>query len=394
MIVPSEIDRLNKLDLAALIAHDLGPARRAHNGHVYFVCPFHNDHDPSLDVHTAKNKAYCNPCGKSWTPIKWVMNYSRLGFVEACQQLGAANVQPVTVADLPKLDKPYAPPPQVWRDAAAEIVERCHLTLWNNSKASNRVLNYLKRRGLKASTMDGFSLGYNPTAQSINGLFVSAGIVIPSYVAGQLWGIKIRLLPEHPFNCQVCGAVCQRPGACPACGKKNKYRQVKGSEPSLFNADSLRGRRTLFFCEGEFDAMLLEQECYALGSAFTTTNGAGKDWRDGWTGYVLDAERIITLFDNDGAGARGTEKVLAQALGGRVSAAKVPTGKDVTDYVVGGGNVYMWLRDVRWQALSAAFADAGQHMNYLCGSLEISSLPHNLRMDYQCDLDALKESLK
>lgn len=389
MIPQSEIDRLNALDMAGVIAHNLGPALRERNGHVYFRCPFHDDHDPSLDVNSAQNVAFCNPCGRRWTPIKWVMDYERLGFRDACTRLGATDVQPVTITQLPTMDKPYCPPTMQWQKAARDIVDECCANLHANNDKAQRVRDYLKRRGLQPETWREWRIGYNPKSMEIAGLWVWAGIIIPCLMGGDLWGIKIRLLPEHPFRCVACGAHLSMTGPCSKCGKKNKYRQVKGSEPALFGANTLAGRRAVFACEGEFDAMLAHQEGRVYGGVFTTTSGAGKDWHDEWTAHLLDAERIIALYDNDEAGAKGTEKLAHIPLGGRVFASKVPHGKDVTDYYMHGGNVYAWMRDARWEALSSQFKSESEHEAHIRAKLETVGSAGLYDIDLQGDLDEL-----
>jgi DNA primase len=389
MIPQSEIDRLNALDLAGVIAHNLGPALRERNGHVFFRCPFHDDHDPSLDVKCATNEAFCNVCGRKWTPIRWVMDYERKEFREACATLGAADVKPVTVADFPKMDKPYRPPTAQWQKAALNIVAACQTELNARNDKAQRVRDYLKRRGLQPNTLSDFRVGYNPKSTEIAGLWVWAGIIIPCFMGNDLWGVKIRLLPEHPFRCIACGEHLTMTGPCAKCGKKNKYRQVKGSEPALFGAGTLLRRRAVFACEGEFDAMLAYQEGNLLGGVFTTTNGAGKEWRDEWTAYLLDAERIITLYDNDEAGEKGAEKLAHIPLGGRVFASKAPHGKDVTDYFINGGSVYAWMHDARWEALASQFKSETEHEAHIRAKLETIGGEGLYEIDLMGDLDEL-----
>jgi DNA primase len=395
MIPRSEIDRLDALDLAGVIARDLGPALRERNGHVYFRCPYHDDNDPSLDVCRAKNTAYCNPCGKSWRPIKWVMEFDRVDFRAACARLGAAgDIAPVTVADFPKVDKPYLPPPVQWQRCALKVMDECCAQLNASSEKAKRVRDYLLRRGLKRETLLKWRVGYNPKSMEINGLWVWAGITIPCFMGNDLWGIKIRLLPEHPFRCVACGEHLTQTGPCPKCGKKNKYRQVRGSEPALFGAHTLAHRRAVFGCEGEFDAMLAYQEGQLLGGVFTTTNGANKDWRPEWNQYLLDAERIITLYDNDESGASGAGKLKTLPLGGRVWASRVPEGKDVTDYHVrkGGNYLFEWMLSERWDALCSQFGGAPDHEAHIRERLQHVAPPNRLAIDFLSDLDELEET--
>ncbi len=385
-LTQAQIDDLKKLDLAALVARDLGPARAQRNGHLLWRCPFHDDHNPSFDVNTALNRAFCNPCGKALDPISWTMDYHRVDFREACRLLGAMpDLPPVHIAPAPKADKLYAPPPADWQIAAGQIVERCRENLWADEPRAARVRRYLHRRGLHDATLERWRVGYNPKSRTIQGLWCWAGVIIPAYLAGDLWGVKIRLLPDHPAKCQNCAAEISGAGACGNCGKGNKYRAIKGSEPALYSAHTLP-RRVAFVCEGEFDAMLLHQECHELGAVVTTTNGAGKEWRAEWLRYLLDCERVITVMDNDEAGARGQAKSAALSAANVVSAT-VPDGrKDITDYHVAGGQLYEWLRVERLVAL-AATNDIGS----VARRAAAPNLPPTLLADYRADLAELVE---
>ena len=55
----------------------------------YARCPFHDDSRPSLHLNAAKNRAYCNPCGRSWDAIALVMELRRCSFVDAVRELAA-----------------------------------------------------------------------------------------------------------------------------------------------------------------------------------------------------------------------------------------------------------------------------------------------------------------
>jgi hypothetical protein len=381
---------LKTKDIAAVIQRDLGPALISRNGHLRWRCPFHEDHDPSLDVNIRLNRAFCNPCGLGVDAVGWLMKYRKLDFPSAARELGALKELPMLkVTAEVKQDKAYAPPNREWLARTTPIIRHCIAHLWGSDAKATWARNYLYGRGLSESTLRHWHIGYNPEGRYLFGLWLSPGVIIPAYMDGVRWGIKIRLLPDHPFSCQGCNARMTAPGNCPRCGKQNKYRAVKGSEPALFGADTCRGRRVAFGCEGEFDAMLTWQNTKDLGGVFTTTNGAAKDWRPEWSSYLLDCERIILLLDNDEAGDRGKSKLAA--LGERVSSAKVPAGKDVTEYAVNHqGNIFQWLNLERRSALCAGFESTEAEIGFLREQLK-RKLPAELYADYSADLAELEE---
>jgi DNA primase len=53
------------------------------------LCPFHDDHHPSLDLRDDKGRAYCGPCGESWDSIALTMSVRRISFVDAIRWLAA-----------------------------------------------------------------------------------------------------------------------------------------------------------------------------------------------------------------------------------------------------------------------------------------------------------------
>ena len=74
-------------DLVALIAEHvpLRPRGREHVG----VCPFHDDHAPSLTVVTHKGNAFykCHACGAAGDAFNFVMDYHKMSFGEALRLL-------------------------------------------------------------------------------------------------------------------------------------------------------------------------------------------------------------------------------------------------------------------------------------------------------------------
>lgn len=63
---------------------DLVPKGKNHFG----VCPFHDDHSPSMSVSREKQIYRCFTCGASGNVLTFVMNYENIGFVDALKKLG------------------------------------------------------------------------------------------------------------------------------------------------------------------------------------------------------------------------------------------------------------------------------------------------------------------
>ncbi len=86
LVDKSEIDRVREsADLVALIGEHvpLAPKGREHVG----LCPFHDDHSPSLTVVTHKGNAFykCHSCGAAGDVFNFMMDYHKMSFAEALQ---------------------------------------------------------------------------------------------------------------------------------------------------------------------------------------------------------------------------------------------------------------------------------------------------------------------
>lgn len=53
------------------------------------LCPFHDDHRPSLRGNLVTGRLRCMACGWSGDPVALVMQRHGMGFIQAAQHLGA-----------------------------------------------------------------------------------------------------------------------------------------------------------------------------------------------------------------------------------------------------------------------------------------------------------------
>src|SRR5690606_28692777 len=76
---------LDATDIVQLIAEHvtLRPKGREYVG----LCPFHDDHKPSMNVVPHKQIYHCFSCGAGGDAFAFVMNYHKMGFREALEHL-------------------------------------------------------------------------------------------------------------------------------------------------------------------------------------------------------------------------------------------------------------------------------------------------------------------
>lgn len=106
-----------------------------------------------------------------------------------------------------------------------------------------------------------------------------------------------------------------------------KYLTPPGAKTRLFNSDAIWETDEVIITEGEFDALVLEQQGYkAVGAP-----GANV-WQDTWDGYFAHVRRVYIVFDPDETGKRGADK-LREKLSprSRIVSLPVPDGVDPKD---------------------------------------------------------------
>jgi hypothetical protein len=213
---------------------------------------------------------------------------------------------------------------------------------------------------LQDETLHYWRLGYSPGARfgpaGKAGLWVPRGVLIPCLALGQVWYLKVALLPGERLRCEKCRQPALARQSCPHCGSHNKYRGVKGNRPAaIFGADDLVGVDLALFVEGEFDAMLAWQELRDVISVCTLGSATNQPDLVTWGPYMAPLRLVLAAYDADEAGQRGARAL--QALSERVRLVSLPSSelsmagaKDITDFVLQGGKLWPWLKGELVQA--------------------------------------------
>ena len=126
-----------------------------HKGKNFFgVCPFHDDHSPSMSVSPEKNIFKCFSCGASGNAITFLMDYLGIDFKEALKML-ADNAGIILDSNFTK------------KKVNSELEELYKIndlvvSLFKNNLASTKgkeAREYLKKRGLDEETIKYFNIG-------------------------------------------------------------------------------------------------------------------------------------------------------------------------------------------------------------------------------------------
>ncbi len=147
---------LTRIDIVDVIEQRV-PLRKA--GRDYSArCPFHDERSPSFTVSPAKQFFHCFGCGAHGSAIKFLMDYDRLEFVDAVEELatragltvpyeGGNKRTPQASSDSADL--------YTLMDASAKFYQR-------ELPRSEKACAYFASRGLDAETITRFGLGFAP----------------------------------------------------------------------------------------------------------------------------------------------------------------------------------------------------------------------------------------
>jgi len=212
--------------------------------------------------------------------------------------------------DLPKME--IASKPKEYVKPQYKLAQEYASRLW---AVDTKYLEYLtKVRGLTEQVIKDFKIGSNGTH-----------IAIPVYSSGELVNFMYRRDPEQDGKAD----------AAP------RYMTEKGCKPMLFNEDILKkSPKTVFVCEGAFDAMQLIQR--GIGNTVSISLGANHFSQD-WIEKFEGVSKIVLCYDSDDAGKEGA-KLASSKLGEDrcvfVELPKVAGRKktDLTDYFITDGH--------------------------------------------------------
>ncbi len=155
---------LSRVDLVEIIGSRV-PLKK--QGKDYSArCPFHDERSPSFTVSPSKQFYYCFGCGAKGTAISFLMNYDRLTFMDAVEDLAKR-----AGIEIPKDARQHADTDD-GKDLYAAL-EASSQFFQKQLAASDKAKSYLSKRGVDAKSLAQFAIGYAP--EGFNGLIDALG---------------------------------------------------------------------------------------------------------------------------------------------------------------------------------------------------------------------------
>ena len=241
------------VDIVALVG-DYLPLHRS-GSKFKALCPFHNDHNPSLELNPERQSFKCWSCGAGGDIFDFVQAYERVEFPEALRMLaeraGVALDSPAATSSSPGASKTELLAVNAWAERVfAEALAR-----------SPEALAYVERRGLSPESVARFRLGFAPDVRdwlAVQGrragfgtaLLERAGLVARSPESPRLTRDRFRgrlIFPIHDLRGRPIGFGGRILPEVETEAGRNRPRRREVSEhardaPVPEAADALRGR--------------------------------------------------------------------------------------------------------------------------------------------------------
>lgn len=240
-------------------------------------CPFHDEKSPSFVVNPSRQSYHCFGCGVHGDSIKFVMEYEKLNYPEAIEKLAATNNFTLHYTDDTKQKK---------RSNLLETLNDWYQKLLEEKRDA---ISYLHERGIYASSIERFGIGYAPTSPETLRFLEQRKLSTAEAIEqgaigrgddGRLFARFIERItfPIHSTSGSIVGF-----GGRTITGHQAKY--VNSSQSAIFNKsrllyayhlarEAIYRRREIIVTEGYLDVVMLHQAGFThavatLGTALT-----------------------------------------------------------------------------------------------------------------------------
>jgi DNA primase len=312
------------------------------------LCPFHTEKTPSFSVHAAHQFFICFGCGAKGDVFKFVMDMQGVTFYEALKALAEQHG-----ISMPKRAE-FADPESKRRAVVVDLHELAAGLCRNllNSSAGSDARAYLVRRGVAASAVEEFGIGYSDrSGQFLLKRFEQEGVsredmeasgLIRKNESGRYYDyFRGRLM--FPIHSEA-GKVIAFGARALAADDEPKYLNSPDTscytkKQVLYNLhrakSSIRKTERAILVEGYMDvigvyAAGVQEVVASCGTALTNTQVRA---------VKRHAERIVVNFDPDNAGANAAERSIQMLLeeGLHVRVLTLAGGLDPDEYIKAHG---------------------------------------------------------
>ncbi|AFV96345.1 MULTISPECIES: DNA primase [unclassified Sulfuricurvum] len=240
-------------------------------------CPFHDEKSPSFVVNPSRQSYHCFGCGAHGDGIKFIMEYEKLNYPEAIEKLAASSNFSLHYTDDTKQKK---------RSNLLETLNDWYQKLLEEKRDA---MEYLHERGIYASSIERFGIGYAPTSPETlrfldqRKLPTAEALEQGAIGRGDDGRLFARFIERITFPIHSTSGAIVGFGGRTITGHQAKY--VNSSQSAIFNKsrllyayhlarEAIYRRREIIVTEGYLDVVMLHQAGFThavatLGTALT-----------------------------------------------------------------------------------------------------------------------------
>lgn len=338
---------LDRCDIVELINQHL-PLRKKGSNYTA-CCPFHEEATPSFTVSPQKQLYHCFGCKAAGNAISFVMQYEKLGFVDAIESM-ASQLQ----LEVPReqTSQKVVPLSNNLYEVVGAAVDFYQKQLLENMLA----LDYLKQRGLSTSTIHHFKLGFSPDQWSrLSQNLMQTKKYSPTHLQAAGLMVRSEKGSYDRFRGRIIFPIRDRRGRYIGLGGRTlstdqSPKYLNSPETSIFHkSDALYGLyeacqasksfERIWVVEGYMDVLSLYQSGI---TQVVATLGTALSRRHLQQLFRL-TEEIVFCFDGDAAGEKAAMRALELSLanfqeGWTIRFLLLPQGEDPDSWVHKAGH--------------------------------------------------------
>ena len=336
-----------KVNIVDVIARYLPLEQKGKN---YFaICPFHDDHNPSMSISPEKQIYTCFVCGASGNVFNFVMNYEKITFIEAVKKVAdfAGISLDVNVREKPKEISKY--------DKYYKLFDVTNKYYQNNIKTiyGKKATDYLKKRNITDEIIKEFEIGLSLNDNIISKLLTEKGYSADELVEIGICGTKTNyiydtfrnriMFPLHDLDGRTVGFSGR------IYNEENESKYLNSKESVIFKKGKLlynykkafehaREKRQIIVVEGFMDVIRL----YTIGIKNVVATMGTAITKEHADLIRKLSKNVVLCFDGDKAGEKATQSALEvlENIGLTPKIIRLENNLDPDDYIVKKGEKY------------------------------------------------------
>ncbi len=317
-------------DIAALVSESVALTPKAGGREYVGLCPFHEDHNPSLIVYPERQSYRCWSCDEGGDCFSWVMKIEAVEFREALEMLARrANIEIPRSLKRSTAGADGRDEKQQQYDCLAWAAEEFHQCLKTLPQAES-ARRYLAERGFAQETINRFQIGYHPAIwqwllDKSSSRFSQQVLIKANLATDKSSGTGLRdnLVDRITFP------IRDSRGRTVAFGGRILPDRANSDAPKYWNSpgssiyskshvlfgfdvakEAVRKSKTVIVVEGYTDCILasqygLQNVVAVLGTALTEQHVSN---------LKRFAQKVVLVYDGDDAGQGASERALAKLL--------------------------------------------------------------------------------